>query len=370
MLNLSMKQMISATYLKVNLNKIRENYITIKSQINPNCEIAAVVKANAYGIGAKQVVKTLADIGCSSFCVSHVEEAIDMPRDVTTYVLHGINSKDDAKLAIELGVVPVLNHLKQIEIWNSIAKSKEKILPALLQVDIGMGRFGLSNSEFQKLINNHNYLSNIKLTHLVGHMSCAEQTNHPLNSQQLLEFKNYLNYFPETKASLANSAGIFLGSDFHFDMVRPGCALYGINPTSLENNPMEHVVELQGYIVQKRIIDKDQFIGYRAQYKANAGEKLFIVECGYADGYVRALSNKGICYVAGYYLPVVGVISMDATIVSAASLPEQYFNEATHAEMLGNHITIDDVARYANTISYEILTTRFGNRCKRFYISE
>jgi len=359
------------TYLNINLNKIIENYKIVKKQLRKDCEIAAVIKANAYGLGQKQIVNTLNKHGCYKFCVSNIDEALQVDQELkkALYIMHGINSSEMAEICIRYDFIPMLNHLGQIEVWNRACKKIGKKLKAVIQIDTGMGRFGLSESEIKKVLKNTNLISNIHIDYLMSHMSCAEQAGHPLTSLQLNEFKRYIDLFPKIKATFANSAGIFLGHEFQFDMVRPGCALYGINPIS-SDNPMQNVVELYGYIVQKRIIEKEQFIGYRAQYKAAKGEKLLIIECGYADGYVRALSNKGICYAEGYFLPVVGIVSMDVVIVNASILPEAIFNEITHIEMLGNHITIDDVAQYANTISYEILTTKFGNRCKRFYIDD
>ncbi|MDJ1257064.1 MAG: alanine racemase [Candidatus Midichloria sp.] len=360
------------TFLNINLNKILENYRIVKKYLKKGCEVGAVVKANAYGLGQKQVVQALYQEGCHKFCVSNLDEALQIERTLEKeiYLMHGIGSIEMAEIAREEGFIPILNHLEQIKIWNLIAKKKSEKLKSIIQIDTGMGRFGLSNTEIKKLTTDPDLVSNIEINYIMSHMSCAEQENHPATVKQLQEFKKYLEFFPGVKATFANSAGIFLGEDFHFDMVRPGCALYGINPTSSELNPMNSVVELYGYIVQKRIIEKEQFIGYRAQYKAIPGEKLFVIECGYADGYVRSLSNKGICYAEGYFLPVVGIVSMDAIIVNASALPTALFDKITHIELLGEHITIDDIAKYANTISYEILTTRFGNRCKRFYISD
>ncbi|WHQ46813.1 MAG: alanine racemase [Candidatus Midichloria sp.] len=360
------------TCLNINLNKILENYRIVKKHLKKGCKVGAVVKANAYGLGQEQIVRTLYHDGCRKFCVSNLDEALQIDQSLKKdiYLMHGVGSMEMAELAIEEGFIPILNHLEQVEIWNSASKKKGKKLKAVIQIDTGMGRFGLSNFEIKQLIADSNLVSDIEIDYIMSHMSCAEQENHPATAMQLQEFKKCLKLFPGVKATFANSAGIFLGEDFHFNMVRPGCALYGINPTSTDYNPMNSVVELHGYIIQKRIIEKEQFIGYQAQYKAAKGEKLLVIECGYADGYVRALSNKGICYAEGYFLPVVGIISMDAIIVNASALPEALFNKITHIELLGKHITIDDIAKYANTISYEILTTRFGNRCKRFYIGD
>ena len=363
----------TCSFVNINLDNIIENYKIIQNNLRPGCEIAAVVKANAYGLGYKQITSTLYKHGCRKFCISSIHEASINFRESDTndakiYIMHGVTSISDAKIAAEHNFIPMLNDLEQIEIWTAVARKYQRKLHAVIQIDTGMGRFGLSDSDIKKFASKLELFSPyITIDYIMSHMSCAEQPNHPLTAVQLTAFKEYLAMFPNTKATFANSAGIFLGTDFQFDMVRPGCALYGINPTVSEHNPMLGVVELYGYIVQRRVIEHEQFIGYRAQYKAMPGEKLLVIECGYADGYVRSLSNKGICYAAGYFLPVVGIVSMDVIIVDASVLPENIFNSLTHVELLGENITIDDVARYANTISYEILTTRFGSRCQRFY---
>ena len=369
---MGLNQLPQNTYLNINLNKIAANYYIVKKHLRAGCELAAVVKANAYGLGQGQIVHKLNKAGCTKFCVSNIDEALQLDSNLRLdiYIMHGIGSFEMAKIAAEKMFIPVLNDLRQIEIWNSLAKKKNKKLKAIIQLDTGMGRFGLADSEVKNIINNSVLTAGIEIDYIMSHMSCAEQPNHPITDLQLKQFIQYLSFFPCKKATFANSAGVFLGEKFQFDMVRPGCALYGINPKADDNNPMHGVVELYGYIVQRRIIEKEQFVGYRAQYKAAAGEKLFIIECGYADGYVRSLSNKGICYAAGYFLSVVGIVSMDVVIVNASVLPDELFYTLTHIEMLGEHIKIDDVAKYANTISYEILTTRFGNRCKRFYIDK
>ena len=358
------------TVLKIKLNKISRNYKILQKHLKYGCDIAAVIKANAYGLGQEKVIECLSAVGCQKFCVSTLDEAMTLPKlskDTEIYIMHGVNSLNMARECAENNFIPALNHLQQIEYWNAVCKAQNKKLKSIIQIDTGMGRFGLSASEVKKILDNPDLISNMEIEYLMSHMSCAEQKGHPLTQIQLNLFKTYLDLFNSPKATFSNSAGIFLGEEFHFDMVRPGCALYGINPTADESNPMSGVVELQGYIAQKRIIESDQYIGYRAQYLAKPGEKLLIIECGYADGYVRSLSNKGMCYVQGYFLPVVGIISMDTVIVNASRLPENIFNDITHVELLGDNISIDDVAKYANTISYEILTTRFGNRCKRIY---
>ena len=167
--------------------------------------------------------------------------------------------------------------------------------------------------------------------------------------------------------SIANSSGIFLSNNYHFDLVRPGCAIYGMNPTSNKKNPMKTVVTINAKIVQRRILDQDQYVGYGASHLVKAGSKIFIVEYGYSDGYFRSLSNNSKCYVDGFYLDIIGRVSMDLTICDATILPQHLFQQTEYVEMLGEHITLEELAKNAGTIGYEILTN-VGSRYQRKYI--
>jgi alanine racemase len=285
------------------------------------------------------------------------------------YVLHGVSNTETAKACREYNLIPILNNLQQVSSWNNFAKTHDLKSKAILHVDVGMGRLGFTETEARTLSQKPELASHIDFQYIMGHMSCAEQPHNPSNQEQLTLFNQYRKLFPMLRATFANSSGIFLGHEYHFDLVRPGCALYGLNPNVTKTNPMAHVVELHGYILQKRTLEREQYIGYGQHHSAKAGTKLFAIEAGYADGYGRSLSNKGQCYVQGHYLPIVGVVSMDIVMVDATALPDDIYNNITHVELIGQHITVDDIAKHANTISYEIIITRFGQRCRKIYVN-
>lgn len=366
-----MKEPIAETLLKINLSRIADNYRFIQTQLTQRAAIGAVVKANAYGLGVREVTEALVKIGCNDFFVSTLQEGVEV-RQITNgniYVLHGVTTQAAADECLHHNLTPVLNHLGQIAIWNAVGKKQNRKLQAILHLETGLGRLGLSEKKISTLLSNPDLITYVYVSHVMSHMACAEQHSHPKNLEQLHTFKAFLNLFSSAKASFANSAGIFLGQDYHFDLVRTGCALLGINPMShAEKNPMQSVIELQAYVLQHKIVDKDQTIGYRALHSAKKGDKLFILQCGYVDGYSRFMSERGFCYVHNQLLPIVGIIGMDLTIVDASALPEQLFYATTHVELLGQNITIDDIGKYANNMGYELLITKLTNRIKRLYI--
>jgi alanine racemase len=356
--------------LTINLSKIAENYATIQQQLSYRTDIGAVVKSNAYGIGAKEITTFLNALGCKQFFVSTWQEGVEI-RSVTDeliYVLHGIDDPKITTIYIEQNLTPVLNHLGQIALWNQVGREQKHKVKAMLNLETGLGRIGLDGSELRQLLARPELIEYIDITYIMSHLACAEQYSHPQNRAQLATFRELFGLFTEKKASLANSAATFLGQDYHFDLVRIGCALFGINPSShLTINPMQSVVELQGYILQHKIIEKDQNIGYRALHRAKKGDKFFILSCGYVDGYSRFMSDKGFCYAHGKFLPIVGIVGMDMTIVDASALPEALFYATNHVELLGKNISIDDVGKYANNIGYELIITKFNNKLKRIY---
>ena len=171
---------------------------------------------------------------------------------------------------------------------------------------------------------------------------------------------------PPAPASLANSAGIFCGRDYHFDLARPGCALYGGNPTPAAANPMRQTIRLQGRVLQLRVVDSAMTVGYGAAYTARDKAKIATVAVGYADGYLRSLSNGGSAWVAGRIVPVVGRVSMDLITIDVTTLPEETVSPGALVELIGPHVPVDEVARAAGTISYEILTA-LGSRYARIW---
>jgi alanine racemase len=352
------------SYVEINLTNLAHNYALLQDRVGPEAKCAAMVKANAYGLGITEVTRALRQAGCKDFFVAHIDEALSVHKhDVSNiFLLHGLSNVETAQIVYNCGIIPVLNSAEQIEIYNNYARSVEQKLPAVLNFDTGMGRLGLTLKDAENF--NADY---IKLEYIMSHLACPDEPKHPHNEQQLKALKEIIKLFPNIKVTFANSSAIFLNKNYHFDLVRPGAAIYGINPTPGQPNPMKDVVSINARVVQRRILDEDQYIGYGATKYAKKGSKLLVVEYGYSDGYFRNLDNGGTCYADGHYLNVIGRVSMDMTTIDASVMPENLFNNVQYVEMIGEHIKLDDIARQAGTIGYELLTS-LGIRHHRKYI--
>jgi alanine racemase len=277
-----------------------------------------------------------------------------MLSDTRIYVFHGAR-KGEAKDFTHHRLMPVLNSAEQIAHWKNAG-------PCALHIDTGMNRLGLTLKEAKSL---QPATGNLQL--IMSHLACANEPRHPMNAQQLEDFGAALAHFPGVTASLANSSGIFLGEEYHFGLARPGCSLYGISPNTSLANPMENVVTLSAPVLQYRRIDTPQSVGYGATATVPAGTVLATVETGYADGFLRALSNKAHGVVDGMRLPLVGRVSMDMVSIDVTRLPESSRTPDLRITFIGADQPVDAVAKDADTIGYEIFT-RLGARVKRVYI--
>jgi alanine racemase len=359
----------SDSVIIIDLRAVRENYRTLKNILGDKSECAGTVKANAYGLGAVKVAEALAKEGCKKFFVATFEEAIKIRsvlKDETIYVLHGVYPHQE-ELFLEYKLTPVLNHLFQIEVWNKFALSNNLILPAIIHIDTAMSRLGVNEEDIEFLVNNKERLAGIELLYIMSHLASADELTSPLNKMQLEKLKQLASYFPNIPLSLCNSSGIFLGEEYHLDLCRPGCALYGLNPTPYSVNPMKPVVKLLAKILQIRHLKKDTTVGYSATFTAKAGSKLATISFGYADGYLRSLGNNSYCYIAGYKAPIIGRVSMDLITIDVTDIPEDKIYLGAEVELLGENVTPDNIATQAGTLGYEILTN-LGDRYKRIYL--
>lgn len=370
MLSHDYKARFNSTVIEINLANIAKNYNTIRKKLNPNVKCAAMVKGNAYGIGAIPISNALTHAGCEDFWVSNVDEAIILRKEckkANIYVLHGMMCNESCKVCTEYNFMPILNDFFQLELWETHAKNTNNQLPCILNIDTGIGRLGFErNALIENVLMETNYRKHLNFLYIMSHLACSSDKEHYLNSFQLNEMKQLLQQFPNIKITLSDSAGIFLGKDYHFDMVRPGGSLYGVNPTAFKKNPMLNVVTLKAGILQRRVMKTEQNVGYKATYTAKKGDRLLILEYGYHDGYFRSLSNKSYCYAEGYLLPIIGIISMDVLVVDANKLPEELFHTIEFVELMGKNIRVEEVAKYANTDEREIFS-QLDNRCKRIY---
>ncbi len=350
--------------LSVDLGAIRDNWGFLKSKLKSGCECSAVVKADAYGLGARQVAPALYEAGCRWFFTATLDEALGLRRvlsaDAKIAVLHGV-ARGEEKTYIREKLVPVLNHMEELERWRKAGKN----LPAIAHIDTGMNRLGFSGQELEKFCEDR--ARGLDLLYIMSHLAAADEKDHPKNQAQFLAFQKLLKSFPGVKASFASSSGIFLGTDMHFDLVRPGAALYGINPVSDVTNPMRSVITAEAEILQIRSVSKDENVGYGASFTARAPMRVATLGIGYADGYFRALGGKGKVVIGGVMAPVVGRVSMDLLTVDVSAVPEGQLALGQSAELVGSRYTVDDMARDAGTIGYEVLTA-LGRRFVRRYI--
>ena len=357
--------------LTIELAAIAANWHTLKRQAL-TAECAAVVKANGYGLGLEQVATTLANAGCTTFFVADLAEARRLracARDATIYVLDGSTPEGFAAF-VALNVRPVINSLTELAEWDAFVAAEKWHGGAALQVDTGMNRLGISPEEAAALAPRTG-TENHGITLLMSHFACSEIPDHPLTQSQIKLFRELRMLYRGIPASFANSSGIYLGDAAHHDLVRPGAALYGVNPTPGRPNPMRAVVELAGRILQVRNVAEGQTVGYGATWTAKRASRVVVVALGYADGVPRAASGAdngagGAAIVGGKRCPVVGRISMDLACVDVTDLPAGSVHRGDYATFIGADIGIDDFAAAAGTIGYEVLT-RLGTRCHRVY---
>jgi len=350
----------------VNINAIKNNYLFLRSRhIKGNC--SAVVKSNAYGLGAKEIASALNEVGCKDFFVSNLEEGVQLRETLSKnnniYILYGptINS---LPLFVHYRLIPVLNYYAQVLLWDRFCKKISRKLEAVIQFDTGMHRGGLDPNETQKLYLNFEKIS-FTIKYLMSHLSCSEIYNHPMNKQQNSDFKKIIQKFNNLPATLANSGGIFQGTEFHHELLRPGAAIYGISPTPHKKNPMLPVLQSFARIIQFHEIKKEQFVGYGLSYKTKRDSRIAMIGVGYAQGYPWG-NQKGWCQLNSWKLPIVGNISMNATLVDVTDVPSSEIREGTMVQLIGPHITLEQLSRQTKTISRDLLL-RIANAGKKHY---
>ncbi len=358
--------------LTVDLDAIIANWRKLEKSAVP-AECAGVVKANAYGCGAEQVARALAGAGCKTFFVATLDEArvvrAAVPATAAIYVLDGFFQNSGEAYA-RIDARPVIGDLNELAEWDVFCRRTGWAGGAAIHIDTGMNRLGLTLVEAQGIIPRIN-AGDHGITLVMSHLACAETLNHPSNARQLATFREIASLFSGVPASLSNSSGLFLGAAFQFDLVRPGCALYGVNPTPEADNPMQPVVEVKARIVQIRNIEKGDSVGYGGTWSARRPTRLAIVSAGYADGYFRAgSSNDGTrgaeVMVAGKRCPVAGRISMDLMAIDVTDLDKKDVRRGHMVTLIGEGITVDELAHHFGTIGYEVLTS-LGSRYARIY---
>ncbi len=353
--------------LTIDLDALAANYRLLRQRVAP-ADVAGVVKADGYGLGARRVADVLLRQGCRVFFVALLHEAAALrsalPSDATIYVLNGLMPGAETECAA-LGIVPVLNSLDQVNRWAACATQVGRALPAALQVDTGMSRMGLPGDELAAILADRSRLAGIDIRLVMSHLACADQTNDPANVEQMRHFEAISAHFPGTAHALDNSGGAFLDRT-HFDLVRAGIALYGGAPNE-GLNPMRPVIALEAGIVQVRTVPAGTGVGYGRSFTTSRESRIATIPVGYADGWPRSLGNRGSVHIAGRRVPVVGRVSMDSMTIDVTDVPAEQLHAGAPVELIGPHQTVDAVAHDAGTISYEILT-QLSRRYDRVYL--
>jgi alanine racemase len=352
------------TTLTIDLDAIADNWRRLAAR--HAAPTAAVVKADAYGLGAPRVGAHLHAAGVKHFFVAYPSEGATLRPHVPGTMIGILNGffPDQADTYLAHDLAPVLGNAGEIAAWHAHAIRAGRRLPALLHIDTGMNRLGLSPAELAQLASHPEHLESLDLRYVMTHLSNAEMPSDPRNLDQVQRFAAACRSLPPMPRSIANSSGIFLGEKFRSDLARPGAALYGVNPTPGQPNPMRPTLRLTARVLALRHIPAGEPVGYNAIWTAQRPTRVATVSAGYADGYHRALSNRGEAAFDGARLPLIGRVSMDLATFDATGHPA--LTVGSEIELIGPNITPDEVAGWADTNGYEILTS-LATRAPRLY---
>jgi len=346
---------VTQPILTIDLSAATANWRALDA-LSGAAETGVAVKANGYGCGAFEVASALAGAGCETFFIATVEEGVELRAalpEPTIYVLNGVADRRDSSAVIASDLRPCLNHPGQIDAWR-----RSEGGACALQLDSGMARLGLQPEELDQVRDG----MDVRL--VMSHLACADEPEHPANESQRLRFLDHSaalkSRVPDAKLSLAATGGTLLGADYHFDLVRCGVGIYGGQPF----DAAQAVVCLDTPIQQIREIPAGQGVGYGWSWSAERPSRIGTLPLGYADGMHRALSNGATLYCQGKPVPLVGRVSMDLITVDLTAYPDAKVGDML--EVLGPNQSVDDLAKAAGTIGYEILTS-LGQRYTRRY---
>ena len=356
----------SRPVLTIDLGAVVDNYRKLAGMA-PGAEAAAAVKADAYGLGMESVAAALARAGVKTFFVATPEEGVALrkaqpSRDI--YVLNGL-PVGSSPVFLANRLRPCLKSLLDLRNWAAAGQGQ----PAALHIDSGLNRLGLGPHEVTELESQLSLLGGIDLRLVMSHLIVSEEQANPLNRKQLQNFRDAVQRLGLTAKpqSLAASSGIFLGPDYRFQMVRPGASLYGLNPLINQPNPMRQTVRLEGKILQTRQVEAGMSVGYGATHQVQAPGRIATVGIGYADGFLRRMGNRAVAFIGERKVAVVGRISMDLITLDVSAVPEGEAQPGAIVQVLGPRQSPDELAIFAETNGYEILTS-LGPRYRRVYV--
>jgi alanine racemase len=357
-----------STLITIDLDALAANYRYCRERIAP-AGCAAVVKADGYGLGIRHVARALHHAGCRQFFTAKHREGIvlrSLLPNVEIFVLEGVTA-DRATAFCDHDLVPVLISLQQAREWAAHARSLGRRLPAMIDIDSGMTRLGFSEAELRRLTAGRDDLDQLEIRYTMTHFACADEADPAFSRRQVERFDRLRRLLPEAPTSIGNSAGGLLGGEFAGDLARVGIALFGATPYLEDSVPLRPVLRVQSRILQLREIEEETAVGYGATYTARPGTRIATVGTGYADGYPWSLGNHGIAAVGGYRVPVIGRVSMDLITLDVTTVPDELVQPGQLVDLIGPDISLEEVARLAGTISYEILTG-LGQRASRTFL--
>jgi alanine racemase len=359
--------------LTIDLGALADNWRALARRAAPG-RSAAVVKANAYGLGLEEAAPALWAAGARVFFVAHLSEGLAARRrlpEATIYVLNGLEPGSEPVDYAGRGLAPVIGSEEELARWSDFAARRGRTSPCALHLDTGMNRLGFESlGGLLATMEKHGKASGADL--LISHFVSSEIPGDPVNPAQIERFEAACAAFPSLKASLANSSGMFLPARPIYDLARPGYALYGGNPTPAGPNPMRAVATLAVAVQQTRWIEPGMSCGYNAQWTARRRTRLATLLAGYADGLPRGAgatdSKPGAeAAIAGRRCPLVGRVSMDLSVVDVTDLPEDAVRAGDRVEFFGATVDLDDFASRSGTIGYQVLTS-LGPRYRREYL--
>ncbi|MEN3950251.1 alanine racemase [Iodidimonas sp. SYSU 1G8] len=352
--------------IEIDLAALADNYRAMRARAH-GAEVAAAVKADAYGLGADRVGPALWGAGCRSYFVASLGEGAALRQilpDAAILVLNGLMPGNEAAYE-EFGLRPVLNDIDQVRRWEAFCRKRDARFPAALHVDTGFNRLGLPVAEAEAVAGGGPLGFDVAC--VMSHLACARQPEHPKNSEQLAQFRRVTRLFPRFRASLANSAGVLLGASYCFDLARVGIALYGGNPLADAAGALKPVVRLSARVLQERTVAAGETVGYDASFVADRQTRLAVIGAGYADGWPTSASGRGACMLGDARVPFVGRVSMDLIALDVTDAPAGSATAGSLVDLVGPRWSLDDAAEAAGLISYELLTG-LSRRFERRYV--
>lgn len=352
--------------IRIHSKALLHNYKMFSDYVGEKTKVAATIKANAYGIGAEHVALKLYEAGCQDFFVIHCEEALKVVsclKNSNIFILNGVYPGTVGNI-LKHKFIPVIITVDQAKLWLKTAQSLGRKLPAVLHVDTGFARESLSVDELEEIAELPGLFEYMDFKYLMSHLACADEPDHLKNRHQLRLFNDIAKKWPGIHKCFANSYGVALGPEYHFDMVRPGIGLLGYCQAFKPPFTLKTAVSLCAPILKLREIKPGATVGYNALFTADKNITLATLNLGYADGFLRSLTGKGYVEIQGYRSPIMGRISMDYMVVDVSDIPLQLTKPGTWVEIIGKKETIYHLCELAGTCIYEVFA-RWGDRFER-----